>query len=206
MMSSQKQNVSGQMLFIVILSIVLAFVYNSFSAKPLSMIRVEPVKIAVDDSLLFSQPEIMIDSIANAQPESKDTTQQRIDGRMKKLAGSPEEDIKNNIYKVVSMSQVKRLLADGEALFIDARDEESYRKGHIQGAINIFGDEPDQHFEIIAPLPRDTLTVIYCNGPDCHLARALAEFMRILEFTNLYLYDDGWEGWQQAKMPEEKSQ
>ena len=187
------------------MSIVLALVYNSFSAKPLSLIRTKPTKIAVDDSSLFSQPKIVADSAVYARPESKDTTRESNNGRAKKLANTPSEDTKNNIYKVVSLEQVKRLLADGKALFIDARDEESYRKGHVKGAINIFGDEPDQHFEAIAPLPRDTLIVIYCNGPDCHLGRALAEFMKVLEFTSLYLYDDGWEGWQKAGMQEEQS-
>ena len=193
------------MFLIILLSVFLSLVYNLFSAKSLSLIRKEITKESVDDSLLFSKPNVNVDSTIHAQPEVKETTTQSEKGRMKKLANPPAEDVKNNIYKVVSLEQAKRLLAEGKTLFIDARDETSYRKGHVTGAVNIFGDEPDQHFEFLAPLPRDTLIVIYCNGPDCHLGRALAEFMKVLEFSNLYLYDDGWEGWQKAKMPEEQS-
>jgi rhodanese-related sulfurtransferase len=207
-MNKNGQNITRQIQLIIVFSIILAFVYNAFSAKGISLIRREPAKIGVEDSVLFSKEIAIMDSTVKQPPISSQDTALK-NGVTNNVGSSNTTASKTasgkSGYKIVTLGQVKRLLAEGKALFIDARDEPAFRKGHIRSAINIFGDEPDQHFEILAPLPRDTLTVIYCNGQDCHLARALAEFMGVLEFTNLYIYDDGWEGWQKEKMPEEQS-
>jgi 3-mercaptopyruvate sulfurtransferase SseA len=34
----------------------------------------------------------------------------------------------------------------------------------------------------------------------------VAEFMQAIGFKRLYLYDDGWDGWEKAKMPVDSSQ
>ena len=208
MNSGSKNTLLREVLSIVILSMVVAFVYNFFSPKGISLVRTEPKKIDVEDSALFPQKTVTVDtSLTNVTRQSEQTKSGPDTKHTQAQSNSKisEANKKESVYKVVTLAQVKRLLAEGRGLFIDARDTEAYRKGHMKGSINIFGDEPDLHFPELAPLPRDTLIVLYCNGPDCHLGRALAEFMSVMEFTNLFLYDDGWEGWQKAKMPEEQS-
>jgi rhodanese-related sulfurtransferase len=96
---------------------------------------------------------------------------------------------------------MKRLMAEKHPLIFDARDTAAYRKGHVKGARNIVGQEAGNHFSEMVTIPRDTLIIIYCNNPECHLGRMLAEFMGAVGFTNLLLYDDGWDGWEKAKMP-----
>ncbi len=53
----------------------------------------------------------------------------------------------------------------------------------------------------LAVIPRDTLIIVYCSNSECPLGRSLAEFLGVMEFKNLLLYDDGWDGWQKAGMP-----
>jgi rhodanese-related sulfurtransferase len=74
-------------------------------------------------------------------------------------------------------------------------------EGHIIGSRNIPFLGVENYFEKMMDIPRDTLIVIYCNGPDCELGKELADFMTQMGFKHLYLYDDGWDGWEKAKMP-----
>ena len=194
---------------ILLLSVVLALVYNTFSPKGLPLISVKPKKILVSDSALFSQPTP--DTTRNVGTKSDTSTANQI----KVIAPLHERALRNpdsmkavvqakkeeTVYKIITLDQLKRLLKTRRGVLIDARSEEDYLKGHIKGAKNVFGQEPDKYFEPLVQIPRDTLVIIYCNNPECHLGRFLAEFMAVMEFKNIVLYDEGWDGWEKAKMP-----
>ena len=185
---------------IVALSILLALVYNYFSSKRLPLIRAATTKVAVNDSLLFAQVNPLRSPVADTVPrrEGAPVRGVPVDSTQSSQANNPDR------IETVSLRQMLQLLEQHRALVIDARDPESYKKGHIRGAMNVFGDEPGDHFEDLTKLAPDTLVVVYCNGPDCHLGRSLIKFMRVMEFKHLLLYDDGWDGWEKANMPEEK--
>jgi len=42
---------------------------------------------------------------------------------------------------------------------------------------------------------------IYCSNPHCHFARSVAELLGTFGFTNLLLYDDGYDAWMDAGLP-----
>ena len=205
-MNSPKSTVR-EVFIIILLSVFLALIYNLFSPKGLPLIRTEPKKIAVSDSALFSQqsPRVMDqtkDTIKEQQVKVIAPLHERALKSPDSVAAVVQKDRekKEEALKTVTLGQVKRLLKAGRGLFIDARDSISYQKAHIKGARNMFGEEVEKHFEELVMIPRDTLIVIYCNNPECHLGRMLADFMSAIEFKNLYLYDDGWDGWEQAGM------
>jgi len=186
---------------VLMLAAILAFLYNAYSPSGIPLVRREPRKIAVADSVLFSehatrdsQRDVKIiaplHESALANPDS-----------MARLAGRKSE----SVFKIITLQQMKRLLEENRGIIIDARPAEEYKKGHIKGARNIPGLEAEDHFAELAQLPMDTLVIIYCNNPDCHLGRSLADFMNVMEFKKLYLYDEGWDGWLMAKMPVDSS-
>lgn len=192
-----------QILHIVFLAALLAFAHNWFSVKRLPLIREEVLKVAASDSELFHtpvgdsgfgrhrSPDVKVIAPLHAQALTKEDSTQ---------AATPGQGSKQ-VYRIIALSQLTRLLAEGHSFLIDARDTAAFRKGHIKGSRNMFGLATDQYFPELAPMQKDTLAVIYCNNPDCHLGRMLAEFMGALGFKNLYLYDDGWDGWVKAGMP-----
>ena len=211
---------------VVALSVVLSFVYNSFSSKGLPLIRKEVGKEAVSDSVLFGtqdtaqnkSPRDSIDRSAGnvsapprVQPPDGSTSGEPPKKPPQKPARQTEDQPagkhgeKPEVYRIISLEQMKRLLSGGHNVLFDARDTAAYRKGHIKGARNVPGLEAEEHFEEFVTIPRDTLILIYCNNPDCHLGRMLADFMGAIGFTKLYLYDDGWDGWEKAKMPVDSS-
>jgi rhodanese-related sulfurtransferase len=209
MNSGNSTSISREVLSIVVLAIVIGLAYNAFASKGLPLIAREPKKEAVPDSLLFPQPNIDSSkphAVANDTSAWKD---------IKVIAPLHQRALKNPdsmnvvvakkeetpVYKTISLQQLQRLLAEHRGVLMDARNAEDYLKGHIKGARSVPAIEVERHFEEFAVLPRDTMVLIYCNNPDCHLGRSLAEFMGVMEFTKLLLYDDGWDGWVKANMP-----
>ena len=194
---------------VVFLAVFLSLAYNAFSAKGLSLWRIAPARVEVPDSVLFSTLErISSDTLPAAGSVIADPNvvaplhQQALrnpDSSARAVEQETEESRAQ--LKVIKLDQLKRLLAQHRGVLLDARSEEEYGKGHIQGARNVFALEVEKYFEQLVELPRDTLVIIYCNNPECHLARTLAEFMETINFSNLYLYEAGWDGWVAAQMP-----
>ena len=100
-------------------------------------------------------------------------------------------------WKTVTLAQVKQYAAEGTAIFIDARDPNEFEAGHLPEAINLpsaqFGDyyvkEGDK-------LPREEIPlIIYCQGEPCDQSLDVLEYLKNLEFRNLYLYPGGWNEW-----------
>ena len=57
-------------------------------------------------------------------------------------------------------------------VLVDVRGPDSFSKGHVQGAINIpHGKMTEPR---MAAFPKDTLFVVYCNGPHCNGANKAA--------------------------------
>ena len=107
--------------------------------------------------------------------------------------------------RIITIKQLSQLLSEKRGIIIDARDPGAYKNGRIPGSVNFFGEDPTRHFEALLAIPKDTLIVIYCNNAECDLGHRLLEFMRSIEFTNLCLYDDGWDEWMKRNMPVERS-
>lgn len=194
---------------VVFLSAGLALAYNAFTAKSLPLIRVAPVKVEVSDSALFSSADrVSRDTLPAAAPAPKDAgvvaplherALRNPDSAAQSVRREKEE--KDAALKIITLDQLKRLLAQHRGVLIDARSEDEFAKGHIRGAANIPALEVEKYFEQLVAVPRDTLVIIYCNNADCHLGRTLAEFMQTISFSNLVLYDEGWDGWTGAQMP-----
>jgi len=73
------------------------------------------------------------------------------------------------MWYIISVMELEQYLDEGRNIFlIDMRDEESYRRGHIAGAVNLPGDVL---WEQLPALPGDRLLVLYCyHGPRSMLA------------------------------------
>ena len=198
--SSKQMTLLGEITRVFIMAAVLAGVYNEFSTRSIPLIRTVAHNVAVSDSELFARSPVdsgRIQGGIRVIAPLHDRALARADsGAIDSTRNSGVQ-----VYRIISLVQLNQLLSDGHILLIDARDTAAYRKGHIAGARNIFGLNSDEHFAELAPLSRDTLVVIYCSNPECHLGRMLAEFMGAIGFKRLYLYDEGWDGWVKAKMP-----
>jgi 3-mercaptopyruvate sulfurtransferase SseA len=79
--------------------------------------------------------------------------------------------------------------------FIDAREAELFKAGHIPGAVNIPFDRISQYADSLARFPKRELAVLYCDGGDCHQSHDLSEYMLANGWKRLAVYEGGWEEW-----------
>ncbi|MFQ6616576.1 MAG: rhodanese-like domain-containing protein [Fidelibacterota bacterium] len=94
-----------------------------------------------------------------------------------------------------------RELYDRGIVFVDARDEEEFLAGHIQGALNL------PVVELAARLSPDDPLVAYCSGEGCKSSLQLAETLMLdWEFTRVFVFEGGWPEWKSAGYPADVGQ
>ena len=101
----------------------------------------------------------------------------------------------------ISIKDVKAVSESKKAVIIDANGADSYKAGHVPGALNW----ADIKGDLAAKLPADksTLIVAYCGNPKCGAYAAPANAIKKLGYTNIKHMSAGIAGWNDAKMPTE---
>lgn len=97
----------------------------------------------------------------------------------------------------VTLEQMQEFVAEGSALFIDARNPEDFEKGHILNAINLPSDFFGEYFmEVGEGLPRQEIPlIVYCQGDPCDQSHIVLDHLKAVGFTNLWIYLGGWNEW-----------
>jgi rhodanese-related sulfurtransferase len=105
----------------------------------------------------------------------------------------------------ISLDEAVSRYEKGEAVFVDARMPEDYRKGHIKGAKNL----PDMDFdsyidEFYENTDFDSIIITYCDGEHCRLGKMLAEKLDMAGFENVYYLKNGYTRWKNKSQPVEQ--
>ena len=104
----------------------------------------------------------------------------------------------------LSRSNTLSLYNQGNAVFIDARDQWEYGEGHIKGAINI----PEFSFTVDEPkiknIDKNGILVIYCSGDECETSKRLANELMKLGFKNTFIFLGGYDLWASSELPIER--
>lgn len=102
----------------------------------------------------------------------------------------------------LGLMQVKELFDSREALIIDARDGETYRKGHIAGALSLPLGEAERLLpDFAARTPKERLIVVYCGGYDCHDSKTLGDSLLSAGYTQVFVFEGGFPEWRDAGYP-----
>jgi rhodanese-related sulfurtransferase len=94
----------------------------------------------------------------------------------------------------------------GGIAFIDARDEQHYREGHIPGALEFDPYYPEKYFATVLPVCQAAeQIVVYCNGGDCDDSESAALLLRDVGIANgkLFVYTGGIPEWATNGLPVE---
>jgi rhodanese-related sulfurtransferase len=107
----------------------------------------------------------------------------------------------------ISTDDAEALLKQ-QRLFLDARRSSVYADGHIAGARSFPVWESDIAERVKAffdeGLDQNAPIVIYCSGGDCEDSHMLAEKLYMVGFNALFVYKDGFPGWQKRELPVSK--
>jgi rhodanese-related sulfurtransferase len=105
-------------------------------------------------------------------------------------------------YIEIGYKDVAALHAGG-ALFLDARRTNVYEQGHIAGArpFSVWESDADEKVKGLweqrqDPKEQALPIVIYCTGGDCEDSHMLAQKLWGAQFSNIYVYKDGFPDWQ----------
>ena len=101
----------------------------------------------------------------------------------------------------ISIKDVKAAAEAKSAVIIDVNGPDSYKAGHVPGALSW----ADIKGDLAAKLPADKTTPIiaYCGNPKCGAYAAAANAAKKLGYTNVKHMSAGIAGWNEAKMPTE---
>src|ERR1043165_9169419 len=102
----------------------------------------------------------------------------------------------------ISITELKSAIAEKKVTVIDVNGSDSFKAGHIPGAIDFVANKAD----IAKQLPSDkgALVVAYCGGPTCGAYAAAAKKAQALGYTNVKHLSAGISGWKEAGAPLEK--
>jgi len=96
--------------------------------------------------------------------------------------------------------------AQGARVFVDARDAQHYREGHIPGAWPFDPYHPEPYFPaVLPPCQAAEQIVVYCNGGDCDDSESAALLLRDvgIPVNKLFIYLGGFAEWTTNGQPVE---
>lgn len=97
-------------------------------------------------------------------------------------------------YEPITAEKVEALLSDREVQVVDVRGAAEFKKGHIEGAHNLFVGKLDKNLDKVS---KDKPVVVHCqSGGRAAIAYSL---LRAKGFDNVYNYSGGWEDWSSKK-------
>ena len=101
----------------------------------------------------------------------------------------------------ISIPDVKALAESKNAVIIDANGNDSYKSGHVPGALNFAAIKG----KLADSLPKDkgALIIAYCGSPKCGAYLAAAKAAEKLGYTNIKHMSAGISGWRSAGMKTE---
>ena len=117
--------------------------------------------------------------------------------------------------QVVDCKQAQELFNDprfaqGAVIFIDARNDEHYRQGHIPGAWQFDRYHPENYLAAVLPVCQlAQQVVVYCAGGDCEDSEFAALFLRDsaqVPGGKLLVFTGGWTEWTARGLPVEKGE
>jgi rhodanese-related sulfurtransferase len=102
----------------------------------------------------------------------------------------------------VSLKEAREAYEAGYALFVDARDPDFFKAGHIPGAVNL----PVKDFDRDLPKLKERLlaaprVITYCDGASCEMSVELTEKLLFAGLENVEIFTGGIQQWKAAGQP-----
>jgi rhodanese-related sulfurtransferase len=98
----------------------------------------------------------------------------------------------------IDRDETEKLVGDSQVVFVDARDEEKFEKGHLPGAMELDPYHPERALGTVLPAclaAREV--VVYCEGGECEDADSVAIMLRDagVPADKLVVYGGGMKDW-----------
>ncbi len=105
-------------------------------------------------------------------------------------------------YPDITINELKSAMASKSVTLLDANGTDSYKEGHIPGAVNF--ESKKAHLAKVLPKDKNALVVAYCGGPQCQAYQSAANAAEKLGYKNIKHLKVGISGWHDAGEKMEK--
>jgi rhodanese-related sulfurtransferase len=105
-------------------------------------------------------------------------------------------------YPDITINDLKGAIASKSVTLLDANGSDSYKEGHIPGAIDFSAAK--NKLARVLPKDKGALIVAYCGGPRCQAYESAAKAAQKLGYTNVKHLAAGISGWHDAGEKMEK--
>lgn len=165
-------------LMITVIAAIIGLSVNAVHPRRVSISTQRPPIAAADDSVFAEElPGVVISGGNDPSPKLEETQNGPI---------------------TVNTEQVRRLIAGGKAVVIDARNQAEFISGHIPEAINLPFERISAHTDLVNSLPHDKWLICYCDGPPCDLGELLAFELWSTGFETVAVYQEGMDAWRKS--------
>jgi rhodanese-related sulfurtransferase len=106
-----------------------------------------------------------------------------------------ETQAREQNLRLADREAVLEMIRTGSHLLIDARSLADYQAGHIESALSLPAEEPENQLETLSILTPGDALLIYCSGRECDESLLTARLLRERGMTNLTVYPGGWTEW-----------
>lgn len=179
----------------------IAFTANTLSPRGLKLSR--NYFLTGEDTVATNRPAVAMSTNA-ASNHDAETNLSAV-----ALISVPRLDAKG--LQAIDSAQAMRFFKDPRRendllVFMDARDEENYQRGHIPGAYELDPYHPDKYLPTVFPVCQAAeVIVVYCTSSDCEDSELGALFLRNIGIPNekIYVYAGGIMDWQTNHFPVE---
>lgn len=110
-------------------------------------------------------------------------------------AVAPAKDA-GHTFPDIDQKELVKLIADKKVVLIDCNGTESYKAGHIPGAVDF--EAVGATLEKVLPTDKNALIVSYCGSPMCPAYKQGAEAAVKLGYTNVKHFPNGISGWKES--------
>src|SRR5262245_23210149 len=110
-------------------------------------------------------------------------------------------DARRNVRETTVDAVAKRLERGDKFHFVDTREDDEWRAGHIRGAVHLGKGVIERDIEVKIPNKDDEI-ILYCGGG--FRSVLVAEALAKMGYTNVTSMDGGIRGWRTAGLPEAK--
>jgi rhodanese-related sulfurtransferase len=106
-----------------------------------------------------------------------------------------------NVTVLTAEEVVSKILSNPDLVIIDSRKKTEYKKGHIEGAVNVLNTELlEQDLEnLVAEKIREIL--FYCDGERCLRSSDSISKAKAWGYKNLFWFRGGWKEWHEKRFP-----
>lgn len=106
-------------------------------------------------------------------------------------------------FPSITHAELKQAIAENKVVLLDANGSETFRSGHIPGAVDFSAHAGD--IAAVLPADKEALIVAYCGNEQCGAYARAADAARKLGYKNVKHYAPGIAGWKSSGEPVQKS-